>query len=181
MFIGRETELKDLKNLWRRSAASLVTVRGRRRIGKSTLIEEFARRNRVRFVKIEGVHPGAGVTNETQLENFARMLAAQTGTEYEPLTNWFDAFKRLDGCLSSREKSVLLLDEISWMGKYDPMFTGNLKIAWDNWFSKKPKLIMFLCGSVSSWIDKYILMNTGFVGRPTMRMDLRELSICDGG
>lgn len=97
------------------------------------------------------------------------MLAAQTGTEYEPLTNWFDAFKRLDGCLSSREKSVLLLDEISWMGKYDPMFTGNLKIAWDNWFSKKPKLIMFLCGSVSSWIDKYILMNTGFVGRPTMR------------
>ena len=177
MFIGRETELKDLKNLWRRPAASLVTVRGRRRIGKSTLIEEFARRNRVRFVKIEGVHPGPGVTNETQLENFARMLAAQTGTEYEPLTNWFDAFKRLDGCLSSREKSVLLLDEISWMGKYDPMFTGNLKIAWDNWFSKKPKLIMFLCGSVSSWIDKYILTSTGFVGRPTMRMDLRELSM----
>ena len=63
------------------------------------------------------------------------------------------------------------------MGKYDPMFTGNLKIAWDNWFSKKPKLIMFLCGSVSSWIDKYILTSTGFVGRPTMRMDLRELSM----
>ena len=171
MFIGRDTELKDLKNLWRRSAASLVTVRGRRRIGKSTLIEEFARRNRVKFVKIEGVHPEEGVTNETQLENFARMLAAQTGKTYEPLTNWFDAFKRLDECFGPREKAVLLLDEISWMGKYDPMFTGNLKIAWDNWFFKKQKLIMFLCGSVSSWIDKYILRNTGFVGRPTMRME----------
>lgn len=177
MFIGRERELAQLKDLWRRPAASLVTVRGRRRIGKSTLIEEFARRNRVRFIKIEGIHPGRGVTNETQLENFARMLSAQTGKAYEPLTNWFDAFKRLDESLSPREKAVLLLDEISWMGKYDHKFTGNLKIAWDNWFSRKPKLIMFLCGSVSSWIDKYILSNTGFVGRPTMQMTLRELSM----
>ena len=177
MFIGRVRELAQLKDLWRRPAASLVTVRGRRRIGKSTLIEEFARRNRVRFIKIEGIHPGRGVTNETQLENFARMLSAQTGKAYEPLTNWFDAFKRLDESLSPREKAVLLLDEISWMGKYDHKFTGNLKIAWDNWFSRKPKLIMFLCGSVSSWIDKYILSNTGFVGRPTMQMTLRELSM----
>ena len=42
MFYGREDILADLSELWRKSAASLVPCRGRRRIGKSTLIEEFA-------------------------------------------------------------------------------------------------------------------------------------------
>ena len=45
MFIGRESELEDLAALWRRPGAHLVTCRGRRRIGKSTLFEEFAARS----------------------------------------------------------------------------------------------------------------------------------------
>ena len=175
MFVGRETELAHLNDLWRRPTASLVTIRGRRRIGKSTLVAEFARRCGVRFIKVEGVHPRPGVTNETQLDNFARMLSQQSRRKYKPLTNWFDAFKWLDGCVKRGERAVVLLDEISWMGKYDPMFTGNLKIAWDNWLSQKPNLIVVLCGSVSSWIDTNILKSTGFVGRPTMNIVLREL------
>ena len=95
MFIGREEQFKQLRDLWRKAVASLVTCRGRRRIGKSTLIEEFASRNNVRFLKLEGLPPRKGVTNETQLEVFARQLAEQTQTPYEPLTNWFDAFARL--------------------------------------------------------------------------------------
>ena len=39
MFIGREKELELLDALWGRDAGVLVTCRGRRRIGKSTLIE----------------------------------------------------------------------------------------------------------------------------------------------
>ena len=75
MFIGREEQLEQLKSLWRKPVASLVTCRGRRRIGKSTLIEEFARRNRVRFIKLEGIEPQPGVDNVTQLKAFARQLA----------------------------------------------------------------------------------------------------------
>ena len=75
MFVGREEQLEQLKTLWRKPVASLVTCRGRRRIGKSTLIEEFARRSHVRFIKIEGVEPRPGVNNETQLKAFARQLA----------------------------------------------------------------------------------------------------------
>ena len=66
MFVGREEQLEQLKALWRKPVASLVTCRGRRRIGKSTLIEEFARRNRVRLIKVEGVEPQPGVNNQTQ-------------------------------------------------------------------------------------------------------------------
>ena len=145
MFIGREDQLKQLRDLWRKPVASLVTCRGRRRIGKSTLIAEFARRNRVKFLRIEGLQPREGVNNETQLEGFARQLAEQCHEPYEPLTNWFDAFARLDKHIDFRAKTVVLLDEISWMGKFDVRFPGELKYAWDNRFAKKPKLIFVLC------------------------------------
>jgi len=177
MFVGREEQLEQLKALWRKPVASLVTCRGRRRIGKSTLIEEFARRNRVRFIKLEGVEPHSGVDNQTQLNAFARQLAEQTGCEESKLDNWFKAFARLAKTLNPREKVVVLIDEISWMGKYDVTFPGELKYAWDNRFSKNPKLIMVLCGSVSSWIDKKILKSRGFVGRPSLNLLVPELSM----
>ena len=50
MFVGRERDLKDLQALWGRDHGVLVTCRGRRRIGKSTLIEEFAARSAERFI-----------------------------------------------------------------------------------------------------------------------------------
>lgn len=130
--------------------ASLITCRGRRRIGKSTLIAEFARRNRVRFIKLEGLPSREGVTNDDQLQAFARQLSDQTGTKYEPLTCWFDAFARLDGLVEQKTKTVVLLDEISWMGMFDVNFPEELKYAWNNRFSKRNKLIVVLCGSVSS-------------------------------
>lgn len=177
MFVGREEQLGQLKDLWRKPVASLVTCRGRRRIGKSTLIEEFAHRNRVRILKLEGLPPRGGVTNETQLTSFARQLAEQTASDFEPLSNWFDAFARLDRHVDARAKTVVLLDEISWMGKFDANFPGELKYAWDNRFSKKSKLIVVLCGSVSSWIDKNILKSKGFVGRPSLNLVVPELSM----
>lgn len=51
---------------------------------------------------------------------------------------------------------VIVLDEISWMGSKDPDFLGKLKDAWDYEFKTNPNLILILCGSVSSWIDKNI-------------------------
>ena len=53
MFFGREDLLEQLSSLWNKRVSSLVTCRGRRRIGKSTLIEQFANRSKARFLKIE--------------------------------------------------------------------------------------------------------------------------------
>ena len=53
MFVGREAEMKRLDGLWKKSVSSLVTIRGRRRIGKSTLVSEFAKRSGARFLKLE--------------------------------------------------------------------------------------------------------------------------------
>ena len=66
MFIGRERDLKDLESLWGRDHGVLVTCRGRRRIGKSTLIEEFASRSADKFICIEGLPPRKGMTDSIQ-------------------------------------------------------------------------------------------------------------------
>ena len=57
MFYGREELLTELEDLWGKRVSSLVTCRGRRRIGKMTLIEQFAKRSEARFIKIEGLRP----------------------------------------------------------------------------------------------------------------------------
>lgn len=176
MFFGRETELASLEALWRKGVASLVTCRGRRRIGKSTLIEEFAKRSGAAFLKLEGVAPGKGVNNRVHLRSFREQLVRQTRRRFPAFHSWSEAFTSLDGCLG-HGKTVLLLDEISWMGKYDPAFPGELKIAWDNLFKKHDRLVVFFCGSVSTWISENILNSTGFVGRASANMVVGELPL----
>ena len=176
MFVGREGYLQQLAALWRKPIASLVSCRGRRRIGKSTLIEEFARRSGAKLLKFEGLAPEPRMTNADQLGEFARQLSRLAKVRVPVPSSWGDAFAALDAVIGDG-KTVLLLDEISWMGKYDPGFPGALKIAWDNLFKKHPRLIVFLCGSVSTWISKNILNNTGFVGRASLNLTVRELPL----
>ena len=77
MFLGREKELDSLRLLLRKPTASLVACRGRRRIGKSTLFREFARRNRTEFIVIEGLGPRKGQTDFDQLRNFGDRLCTK--------------------------------------------------------------------------------------------------------
>ena len=175
MFVGRERDLKDLGALWGRDHGVLVTCRGRRRIGKSTLIEEFAARSGARFICIEGLAPRKGMTDATQRRWFCEKVAEQAGREAVCSATWSLAFAQLDGLLTSGRRIVVLLDEISWMGGYNPDFAGYLKEAWDRKFRRHPDLVFVLCGSVSAWIAENILDSTGFVGRDSLDIELKEL------
>ncbi|MBR0504593.1 MAG: ATP-binding protein, partial [Kiritimatiellae bacterium] len=84
MFFGREDLLEQLSSLWNKRVSSLVTCRGRRRIGKSTLIEQFASRSKARFLKIEGVRPERKTTSHDELAAFAKQLSDQCGCERTP-------------------------------------------------------------------------------------------------
>ncbi len=178
-FLAREAELAELHELWAKPGASLVVCRGRRRIGKSTLVEHFAKQSKCRFLKIEGKAPEPGQSNQDQLDEFCRSLSVQAQVARTHAADWGEAFALLDLALSGNRKTVVLLDEISWMGKHDRGFPGDLKIAWDNLFKKHSHLILVLCGSVSAWIAENILNNTGFVGRISRDIVLRELPLKD--
>ena len=171
-FIGRKQELDELQSLLHRSSASLVVIKGRRRIGKSRLVQEFARNKR--FYEFSGLPPVKGISAQLQREEFARQLGEQLGLRGLDAKDWGDLFTFLAKQLISLGRVIILLDEISWMGSKDPMFLSKLKIAWDVHFSKNPKLILILCGSVSSWIEKNILSSAGFFGRINHQIPLED-------
>ena len=177
MFLGREKELESLGLLLKKPTSSLVACRGRRRIGKSTLIKEFARRNKAELIVIEGLGPRKGQTNADQLRNFGESLCSQTkGARVTPDT-WLEAFKLLGERIDDSRKTVVLLDEISWMGRHEPDFPGYLKNGWDDELKCHDNLILVLCGSVSAWIQKNLLESATFGGRFSRNIALRELPL----
>ena len=179
MFYGRKDILDRLMSLFKKRTSSRVTCRGRRRIGKSTLIEVFAQRADARFIKVEGLKPRHKLSNADELANFATQLAAQTGCETTPPENWLNAFIRLDREVDDSRRTVVLLDEVSWMAHYDKTFSGTLKIAWDNYFKKHPRLVLVVCGSVSTWIKDNIIEDGSFYGRRSLDIIVPELPISE--
>ena len=177
MFVGRTEALNRLGGLWQKATPSLVTVRGRRRIGKSTLVSEFARRTADHFISLDGQAPGEGVNNKMQLQSFMEQLSMQTDAPDVTVKNWLQAFRMLGNALPKDGRIVVLLDEISWMGGYDKSFAGTLKIVWDKMFKKRDNLVLVLCGSVSSWIADNILNGTGFAGRDSLDLVVNELPL----
>ena len=181
MFFRRETELLDLMSLWRKRSSSIVACRGRRRIGKSTLFREFARRSADVYMEFEGLAPNPEhpVTNEDQLNEFAMRLSKLTNSPILHLQNWQDAFFWLDRAIDETKKTVILLDEISWMAADEPNFPVILRNAWETHFHRHERLVFVVCGSVSSWIKKNILGNTGFTGRFSRDYVLTDLNLSD--
>jgi AAA+ ATPase superfamily predicted ATPase len=148
---------------------------GRRRIGKSTLIEQFSKRISNKIL-IQGLGPEQSADNEDQLTHFSKKLAAHFRTGEEKFSDWENAFQSLAE-KTKKGEWLILLDEISWMGHKDKLFANKLKDAWDQLFKKNPRLMLVLCGSVSSWIEENILQNTAFVGRVSLTINLRELNL----
>jgi AAA+ ATPase superfamily predicted ATPase len=180
MFFGRDNELESLSRLWKKRVASFVTCRGRRRIGKSRLIEEFAAKSNCRFIEIAGLAPRPKMANADQLANFAAQLAAQSElpASIAP-SSWAEAFAYLSSAIRDGGRTVVLLDEVSWMGKYDPDFAGMLKNAWDMQLKKHDRLVLVVCGSVSTWINKNILESSSFAGRISLNLTLDELPLSE--
>jgi hypothetical protein len=175
-FLGREHELEILNSHWGKKTSSLIVIRGRRRIGKSTLVEKFSE-TADHYYKFEGLAPADNIKRISQIEHINHLLQRKYKFK-KKLETWLDIFKFINSKIN-KKRTVLFLDEISWMGMDDPDFPGYLKIAWDNLFSKHDKLIVVLAGSVSAWIEKNILMHTAFVGRISSTMTLPQLSLED--
>ena len=177
-FYGREDILLDLEGLWGKRVASLVTCRGRRRIGKSTLIKRFAELSEARFIKIEGLRPDEEMSNDDELSAFAEQLSVYAEQSIPAAKNWLSAFKSLDGILDER-RTVVLLDEVSWLAYFDERFAAVLKVAWDNMFKEHAHLVFVVCGSVSTWIKENIVDSNAYYGRRSLDIVVPELSLKD--
>lgn len=175
-FIGRSAELAELEQQTTKNIASLIVIKGRRRIGKSRLIEEFCKTYKTyTFV---GLPPNKKTTKQSQLKEFAHQLQIAFSHSDIQADDWNTLFLLL-AKYTQKGRVIIVLDEISWIGSKDPDFLGKLKNIWDLHFKKNPKLILIVCGSASAWIEKNIMLNTGFVGRVSFTLSLEELPLFD--
>ena len=177
MFIGRDNEIAQLAELWKKRTSSLVAVSGRRRIGKSTLIAHFAAESKCRFVEIAGLAPDSKMTNQKQIDHFCERLSVATGTPEVKCDCWSKAFDALSAAIKGNARTIVFLDEISWMGHYDPSFAAFMKDAWDTKFSRRANLVFVIAASVSAWIQHNVLNSKAFVGRISLDIKLSELTL----
>lgn len=173
-FFGRKEEYEMLKALLLKSSSSLVVIRGRRRIGKSRLAQEFSKLFQKHYV-FTGLPPTKKTTSASQRKEFRRQMQEMGMASYGA-DDWGDLFSIVgEKCASGRV--LIVLDEITWMGNKDPDFLGKLHVSWERHFQHNPKLILILSGSNSAWIEKNILSSTGFMGRISCRLHLHELPL----
>lgn len=176
-FVGRQNELQKLKEFTEKKTASFIVVKGRRRIGKSRLVKEFGK-SFEHFYSFSGLPPEKGATIENELEEFSRQISRNFNLPFAKYQDWSDALWAVGENVKSG-KVLLFFDEISWMGSKDPNFLGKIKNFWDLHLKNNNKLIFIVCGSASSWVEKNILSSTGFLGRISYNLTLKELPLSD--
>ncbi|MBR3243977.1 MAG: AAA family ATPase [Parasporobacterium sp.] len=189
MLIGREREIKKLKELYCNDSAELVAVYGRRRVGKTYLIDE-ALAGKFTF-RHAGLSPAEyrGMESEKkknrlkdQLDHFYQSLLMQGMKRTAAPQSWLEAFYMLEVFLQEKEKDtcriLVFLDEIQWLDTPKSGFMTGLEAFWNNWACHKHNVMVVVCGSSSSWIlDKLINNHGGLYGRVTCQINLQPFTL----
>ena len=179
MFFGREDQMEQLEALWGKRVSSLVTCRGRRRIGKSTLIEQFAKRSEARFIKIEGLRPQKELSNEDELRAFARQLADQSSAERSLPDCWLTAFGRLAREISDEYVFHLIdgYDDSLKIVQYDDAFQRCLKCGTGLPVRAEYSFSYDTDDEFHIWIRENIIDDGQFLGRRSLDVVVPELPL----
>lgn len=159
-FVGREVQLKELRDILASNSPEFVVVYGRRRIGKTLLIREAAEDKFDFYFTATN-----NIPKSRQLANFANELERQFHTkETFIFKSWFDAFAKLGDLLENKIKKgnkVIFLDEIPWADSPKSYFLQALENFWNTRCAFHNDMKVIVCGSATSWILNKIIGNRG--------------------
>lgn len=161
-FVGRRRELLVLQQVFDSGRPELVAIYGRRRVGKTFLIQTFFSKKSL-FIEIVGARKAKA---STQLFSFAKVLEKtfpKDGLITTP-ENWPLAFELLLQKIEKQPQDnriILFFDELPWLASPKSDFMSTLEYYWNRYFSKDPRMIVILCGSASSWMIKRVVNNRG--------------------
>ena len=151
MFIGREKELGNLNRLYASLKFEFAVIYGRRRVGKTAIINEFTKRKpSICFTGVE--------TNEKQnLENFSKCILEYVTKK--PANTSFDSFQTaLEYVfeLAEEERIALVIDEYPYVARASKSLASTLQLLIDK-YKDTSKLFLILCGSSMSYMEDQVL------------------------
>ena len=180
--IGREYETKVLNRLYDRNRAELVAVYGRRRVGKTYLIDEtFSDRFTFRHAALSPADEEARGLLQAQLDHFYHSLVIYGMDGAEKPASWAEAFLLLEKHLQRMDngsRQVVFLDELPWLDTPKSGFMRAFEGFWNNWGCHRKNLMVIVCGSANSWILDHLINNHGgLYDRVTYEINLSPFTL----
>ncbi|WP_302952403.1 ATP-binding protein [Holdemania filiformis] len=181
MFIGRTRELAALDRLYQSDRFEFAVIYGRRRVGKTTLINQFI--NDKKAIYFMGVESNA----KQNLENFSRsILEMETGFKAETTFLSFQAALEMVFQLAEHQRLILVIDEYPYVARASASLASTLQLLIDQ-YKETSKLMLILCGSSMSYMEDHVLAyKAPLYGRRTAQMkilpfDFEEVCRCFPG
>ncbi len=174
MFVNRKHELKHLEEECQKNRPAFIVIYGRRRIGKTTLIEEFGK-DKPDFI----YYLADQQTSAQQIDSFKQQIYEYTRDEFLIKTrfdNWDQYFSYLSKTLPQDKRLILAIDEITYLIKSDPAFPSILQKYWDMFFSKT-RIHLLVCGSLVGMMLRDVLnYDSPLYGRRTSQIHLKPFN-----
>jgi len=167
MFIGRERELADLNAMYLDDHFQLFVLYGRRRVGKTTLLNEFCKDKPTIFYSAEQS------TVKLNLEKFSSLVFGYYGeTTLEPFSSWENALTYIDN-RQHNERLILVIDEFPYLVKKNRTMLSELQRLIDRRL-QNGKLFIILCGSYMGFMEKEVLgSKSPLFGRRTGQLHMK--------
>ncbi len=173
-FIGRNDEKKYILGAANSGEASILVVYGRRRVGKTELIEHTL--NQRNLLKLEGVEEG---NTQAQMYRLLYQLARALNDDYISrlqFKTWLELFDFIASKISLG-KWTLYLEELQWLAEYKNELVSDLKYVWDNRLRHNPDLLLVLCGSSPSFMRNQVVHSKALYNRSIYEINLGEFSL----
>jgi AAA+ ATPase superfamily predicted ATPase len=177
--VGRYSERESLNIIIKKKKSAFLAVTGRRRVGKTYLIDKHFERNMC--FRFTGVQDASFVE---QINNFTIKLSEYSKTPLisSPKT-WQEALfilKNYLKTLDKKKKQVIFIDELPWISTTKSGFLKMLAHLWNDYLSKEKHFILVVCGSASSWLTKHIINDIGGLhNRLTDLIHLQPFSLAE--
>lgn len=175
-FIGRNEEIRILKDIVNSGKPEFVAVYGRRRVGKTYLIQQFFDNNFA--FSTTGVIDG---NKEEQLFSFTSSLIV-AGYKGNHPKSWLEAFEALKTTLEQPMKGrcIIYIDELPCFDTPKSGFARALGFFWNTWASLRKDVVLIVCGSATSWMIENIIDNHGGLhDRITRTIYLRQFNLME--
>lgn len=166
MFIGREKELKFLNSHYETNGFDFIPIYGRRRVGKTELIQEFIKNKRA--IIYSATEQNDKISLSDMSDKISQFFLGTTGIQFE---SWDKLFTFVGEHLKE-EKLIFVIDEYPYLCKNNPSLSSILQKHMDHTFKDK-NIMIILCGSSMSFMENQVLgYNSPLYGRRTGQIKL---------